>query len=194
MPADLVVRLRRTVGDGRATARALLVETAAAMAGTPPGAVAVEHTAAGAPVLGGVATGWHTSVSHTRGLVAVAVSRHGPVGIDVEALRPVPALPLSRRWFAPEDTDWLRGRPVERLGVDFLALWTGKEAVAKLYGTGLRGGRLLRWRTAPPAPPAWRAAVDAPGVLVTHRELPGHVLAVARASVRPGPPPPALGR
>ncbi|MEV4771255.1 4'-phosphopantetheinyl transferase family protein [Micromonospora humida] len=194
MPADLVVRLRRTVDDGRVTARALLVETAAALAGVPAAAVTVEHTATGAPVLRGVATGWHTSVSHTRGLVAVAVSRHGPVGVDVEALRPLPAVALSRRWFAPEDTDWLRGRPVQRRGVDFLALWTGKEAVAKLHGTGLCGGRLLRWRTAPPAPPAWRPAVDAPGVLVTHRELPGHVLAVAHASAWPGRPRPAVGR
>jgi 4'-phosphopantetheinyl transferase len=121
----------------------------------------------------------HASVSHTRGLVAVAVSRLGPVGVDVEAVRPLPALELSRRWFATEDTDWLRGRPEERLGIGFLSLWTGKEAVAKLYGTGLRGGRLLRLRTAPPEPLAWRRPVDDPGVLVTHRELPGHLLAVA---------------
>ncbi|MBO4164990.1 4'-phosphopantetheinyl transferase family protein [Micromonospora antibiotica] len=194
MTPDLVVRLRRTAGDGRPAARALLVETVAAMAGAPPAAIAVERSAAGAPVLCGVATGWHASVSHTRGLVAVAVSRIGPVGVDVEEVRPLPALGLSRRWFAPEDTDWLRGRPADRLGVDFLALWTGKEAVAKVYGTGLRGGRLLRRRTAPPAPPAWRPAVDDPGVLVTHRELSGHVLAVASVPACPGDPRPVPGR
>ncbi|SCL59669.1 4'-phosphopantetheinyl transferase [Micromonospora eburnea] len=176
---DLVVRLHRTAGDGRAAARALLAETAAAMAGASPGAVAVGRAAWGAPLLRGAAAGLHASVSHTRGLVAVAVSRLGPVGVDVEAVRPLPALELSRRWFATEDTDWLRGQPGERLDIGFLSLWTGKEAVAKLYGAGLRGGRLLRLRTAPPQPPAWRPAVDDPGVLVTHRELPGHLLAVA---------------
>ncbi|MEV6800295.1 4'-phosphopantetheinyl transferase superfamily protein [Micromonospora rifamycinica] len=184
VPPDLVVRLDRRAGDGRATARALLAGTAAAMAGAPVGAVVVDHAARGAPLLRGVAAGWHASVSHTRGLVAVAVSRLGPVGVDVEAVRQLPALALSRRWFAPEDTDWLRGQPVERLGVGFLSLWTGKEAVAKLYGTGLRGGRLLRLRTAPPQPPAWRSTVDDPDVLVTHRELPGHVLAIAHGRTR----------
>ncbi|WP_157517469.1 4'-phosphopantetheinyl transferase family protein [Micromonospora rifamycinica] len=184
VPPDLVVRLDRRAGDGRVTARALLAGTAAAMAGAPVDAVVVDRAARGAPLLRGVATGWHASVSHTGGLVAVAVSRLGPVGVDVEAVRQLPALALSRRWFAAEDTDWLRGQPVERLDVGFLSLWTGKEAVAKLYGTGLRGGRLLRLRTAPPQPPAWRSTVDDPDVLVTHRELPGHVLAIAHRRVR----------
>ncbi|MEU1887512.1 4'-phosphopantetheinyl transferase superfamily protein [Micromonospora rifamycinica] len=183
VPPDLVVRLGHGAGDGRATARALLARTVAAMAGVPVGAVVVDRAAGGAPLLRGVAAGWHASVSHTRGLVAVAVSRLGPVGVDVEAVRPLPALALSRRWFAPEDTDWLREQPVERLGVGFQSLWTGKEAVAKLYGTGLRGGRLLRLRTAPPQPPAWRSTIDDPDILVTHRELPGHLLAVAHPRV-----------
>jgi 4'-phosphopantetheinyl transferase len=181
--ADLVVRLRRAAGDGRQAARALLASTAASCAGVPVDAVALGRTASGAPLLGGGAAGWHASLSHTGGLAAVALSRLGPVGVDVEAVRPLPALALSRRWFAPEDTEWLLGQAEERAGLGFLLLWTGKEAVSKLYGTGLRGGALLRRRTAPPRASAgalcWQPTVDDPGVLVAHRELPGFVLALA---------------
>jgi 4'-phosphopantetheinyl transferase len=182
-PADLVVRLRRTAGDERREARALLASTVAWCAGVPEGSVTLNRSASGAPVPGGGAAGLHVSLSHTRGLVAVAVSRLGPVGVDVEAVRPLPALALSRRWFAPEDTEWLLERPEERVGVEFLLLWTGKEAVGKLYGTGLRGGRLLRRRIAPPRVSAgalyWQPATDDPEVVVAHQESPGFLLAVA---------------
>lgn len=183
MRADLVVRLHRTAGDERRAARALLASTAEWCTGVPEGSVTLERAESGAPRLGGGAAGLHASLSHSRGLVAVAVSRLGPVGIDVEAVRPLPVLGLSRRWFAPEDTAWLRERPEAHLGRDFLSLWTGKEAVGKLYGTGLRGGRLLRHRIAPPRMGAealcWQPTTDDPGIVVAHRELPGYLLAVA---------------
>jgi 4'-phosphopantetheinyl transferase len=180
--ADLVVRLRRTAGDERRATRALLASTAAWCASAPPGSVTLGRTASGAPLLGGGAAGLHASLSHTGGMIAVAVSRRGPVGIDVEAVRPLPALALSKRWFAPEETEWLLGLPEDRAGVGFLLLWTGKEAVAKLYGTGLRGGVLLRQRIAPPLvcdDVPWQPTTDDPGVAVAHRELPGFVLALA---------------
>lgn len=183
MTADLLVRLHRRVDDQRRAARALLTSTAARCAGVPVGSVTLERTASGAPLLGGGAAGMHASLSHTDGLVAVAVSRLGPVGVDVEAVRPLPGLALSRRWFAPEDTEWLLGQPDERANIGFLLLWTGKEAVAKMYGTGLRGGRALRRRIAAPRVCAdalcWQPATDDPGIVVAHRELPGFLLALA---------------
>ncbi len=178
-----MVRLRHTSGDERRTAHALLASTAASCAGVHVSAVTLERTEAGAPRLGGGAAGLHASLSHTGGLVAVAVSRIGPVGVDVEPVRPMPALALSRRWFAPEDTEWLLGRPAETVSRDFLSLWTGKEAVAKQYGTGLRGGRLLRQRIATPrtgaGAPYWQPAVDDPDVVVAHWEPHGFLLALA---------------
>ena len=195
MTADLVVRLRRTAGDERRTAHALLASTAAACAGVPAGALTVERTEAGAPRLGGGAAGLHASLSHTRGLVAVTVSRHGPVGVDVEPVRRMPALALSRRWFAPEDTEWLLGRPADSVSRDFLSLWTGKEAVGKLHGTGLRGGRLLRRRIATPvigstacsAVPYWQRTTDDPEVVVAHWEPSGYLLALATVPAACGP-------
>jgi 4'-phosphopantetheinyl transferase len=181
--ADLVVRLDRTAGDERRAARALLASTAARCAGVQVSSVTLDRTASGAPLLGGGAVGLHASLSHSRGLIAVAVCRLGPVGVDVEGVRPLPALALSRRWYAPEDTEWLLQQPEERVGVEFLSLWTGKEAVGKVYRTGLRGGRILRHRIAPPRAYTdalcWQPTTDDPGVIVAHRELPGFLLAVA---------------
>ncbi|MER7458712.1 4'-phosphopantetheinyl transferase superfamily protein [Micromonospora sp. NPDC126480] len=89
------------------------------------------------------------SVSRTGGLVVVAVRAGGPVGVDVERLRPVPALDLARRWYDPAEVAWLAGRPGAGLARDFLRLWTAKEAVGKALGVGLRGGGPRRRMPAP---------------------------------------------
>ncbi|MDG4764613.1 4'-phosphopantetheinyl transferase superfamily protein [Solwaraspora sp. WMMD406] len=84
------------------------------------------------------------SVSRTDGFVVVAARPRGPVGIDVERLRPVPARALARRWYAPAEAAWLAGRPECDRAADFLRLWTAKEAVGKALGLGLRDGGLRR--------------------------------------------------
>lgn len=82
------------------------------------------------------------SVSHGRGLVAVAASTGGPVGVDVESHRPFDTAGLARRWFDPAELAWLAERPDPLAG--FLQLWTAKEAVGKALGTGLRNSGLRR--------------------------------------------------
>jgi len=77
------------------------------------------------------------SLSHTRGLVACAVSTAGQVGIDVEAVRPIEAAQIADDFFSPEEQ-----RRLERLGAPAAALrffdyWTLKEAYAKAIGAGL---------------------------------------------------------
>jgi 4'-phosphopantetheinyl transferase len=74
------------------------------------------------------------NLSHTHDAVALAISRHGEVGIDLEALEPA-VTPLP---------DALTDRERARLGAskpdsiagDFLALWCAKEAAAKALGLG----------------------------------------------------------
>ena len=84
----------------------------------------------------------HFSLSHTPGLVAVAVSRIADIGIDVESIhRTLDPRTVSRTAFA---TDELRA--LDALASDdayrrrFFELWTLKEAYAKATGLGMSLG------------------------------------------------------
>lgn len=75
------------------------------------------------------------SITHAKDIVAVALS-DTPVGIDIEFIderRDI--LSLSRRFFAPDEHKAISesNSPAE----DFFALWTKKEALAKITGKGL---------------------------------------------------------
>ena len=78
----------------------------------------------------------HFNLSHTDGLVAVAVNPRGDVGVDVESgLREPDESTFSSLILAPEELAELDGcadRP-NRL----LRTWVAKEAVAKAIGLGL---------------------------------------------------------
>lgn len=86
----------------------------------------------GKPYLPG---GPQLSLSHTRGAVAAAIGT-GPVGVDVERIRPIRA-DLPRRVLSPAEYGWFQARG-QRPG-DFFTLWTLKESYYKYLGTGLRG-------------------------------------------------------
>ncbi|MEV5768963.1 4'-phosphopantetheinyl transferase superfamily protein [Micromonospora sp. NPDC052213] len=98
------------------------------------------------------------SVSRADRVVVVAARVAGPVGVDVERSRPLPALALARRWYAPAEAAWLAGRPAGGRAADFLRLWTAKEAVGKALGMGLRDGGLRRRMPVPSAAGAPRRA------------------------------------
>ena len=78
------------------------------------------------------------NLSHSRGLVAVAVTRERDVGIDVEAVDPERlSLDLAAATFAPSEVAYVRSlSPAERPEALF-ALWTLKEAYIKAVGRGL---------------------------------------------------------
>jgi 4'-phosphopantetheinyl transferase len=72
----------------------------------------------------------HVSVSRSGSLVAAALTRAGPVGVDVER-RPADRLgPLARRILTAAE-------PVDRAD-DLLTYWCRKESVLKATGEGLR--------------------------------------------------------
>jgi 4'-phosphopantetheinyl transferase len=72
-------------------------------------------------------SGLHVSLSHSGSLVAVAVSRAGAVGIDVEH-RTARALPAARRILSSSEP---LGRPE-----DLYTYWCRKESVVKATGEG----------------------------------------------------------
>lgn len=76
------------------------------------------------------------SLSHSDGWIAVAASRTGRVGIDVEAHRPVPHS-LARRCLTATELEWLDRSPSGTWNDRFLRVWTAKEAYLKALGVGL---------------------------------------------------------
>ncbi|MFC7243391.1 4'-phosphopantetheinyl transferase family protein [Catellatospora aurea] len=106
--------------------------------GIDPAQIEIGREPAGRPYVIG-APRLHLAISHTPDVAAVAVTDLGPLGVDVEPIRHLPAAELARRWFSAPEADWVARHPD-----DFLLLWTAKEAVGKALGVGLRDGGLLR--------------------------------------------------
>lgn len=79
------------------------------------------------------------NLSHTHGLIAVAVCRRYYIGVDVEcALGPSEnLLDVAARFFSPLETAVLGRLPSGERGRRFLQIWTLKEAYVKARGLGL---------------------------------------------------------
>ena len=74
------------------------------------------------------------NLSHSGRYVA-CVTGNGPVGVDVEQVRPV-NVKVAQRVLSAEELAWMQ--QAEAPEARFCLLWTCKEAVAKLFGEGLR--------------------------------------------------------
>lgn len=137
-PAELrhAVRLRVPAARARhVAARACLRRVLGARLGLPPSAVALASTSDGALQVVGHPD-LHVSISHTTGLVLVAVSTGGPVGVDVERADRE-RLPPVQAWVVPEELAALPDASAADRRRALLQLWTAKEAVTKALGTGL---------------------------------------------------------
>ncbi|MFD1330382.1 4'-phosphopantetheinyl transferase family protein [Methylopila musalis] len=136
-------RWRRFVAPGARAqflaARLLLRRTLSRYHAAPPEAWRFAAGAHGRPhVAEPVGAGLEFNLSHTDGLVALAVSREREVGVDVENVsRVLDTEALAPAVFAPpEAAAFAATAPADRLET-FFALWTLKEAYAKARGLGL---------------------------------------------------------
>lgn len=94
----------------------------------------------GKPILAGAvpAGAPDFNLSHSGGIAVLAISRIGPVGIDVERPeRPFDPMELAASVFCPEELATLRGLPESERMERFLIYWMAKEARMKLTGEGL---------------------------------------------------------
>lgn len=116
---------------------------------------------------GDLAGGPAFNLTHTDGLVAVAVSGVPAVGIDAEAADRSVDLKVADRYFTAEEIAWLESLAPADRPQGFLRLWTLKEAFIKATGLGLSQGLDKFWFDVyPPAirftpsieddPAAWR--------------------------------------
>jgi 4'-phosphopantetheinyl transferase len=78
------------------------------------------------------------NLSHTRGLVAVAIALERDLGVDVEHMYPRSFdLGVGEHFFAPAEVAALTALPAEAQRDRFFAYWTLKEAYIKARGMGL---------------------------------------------------------
>ncbi|RFU40574.1 4-phosphopantetheinyl transferase [Actinomadura logoneensis] len=141
--------------------------------GLPPERVEIDRSCSdcdkphGRPRVAGRPDAPHVSVSHSGDRVGVAVSAHGPLGLDVEESRKI-SDDIARHVLAPGET---AATPAE-----LLVFWTRKEALLKATGDGLRFP-MPRLRTSPaherPRLLYWDGRDDHPGRFVLHDLAPG---------------------
>jgi 4'-phosphopantetheinyl transferase len=108
--------------------------------GRPPSALRFAVNAFGKPELARGMDGppLRFNLSHTKGLVAVAVTHTHDVGIDVEAIDPARlSLDLALSTFAAAEVALLHATPEAGIPEALYAIWTLKEACIKALGQGL---------------------------------------------------------
>jgi len=78
------------------------------------------------------------NLSHTKGLVACAITLEAEIGIDVELMEPRRSeLDIAEHYFSAAEVGLLRAMPSARHMRTFFRLWTLKEALIKTTGEGL---------------------------------------------------------
>ena len=79
-----------------------------------------------------------TSLSHTHGAVAIAISRVGPVGVDIEAIvRPSMLDDIATQICHPSELAALEALTDQLRQTELRRLWVRKEAYLKAVGVGL---------------------------------------------------------
>jgi 4'-phosphopantetheinyl transferase len=130
------------VGRRMLSRRAALRHVLGRQLGMPPQDVRIVTAPGGKPVLvpgPARARSLAFSVAHSGDLYGIAVAPVTSLGFDVERVRAVPrARAIAERWFGSGEASALDGLDDQALTTAFLRMWTGKEALAKRHGAGLR--------------------------------------------------------
>lgn len=80
----------------------------------------------------------HFNLAHSGDLALIAVTALGPLGVDVEQIRPMPdAEDLVERFFSPRENALFQQLRAQEKSSAFFNLWTRKEAWLKATGEGI---------------------------------------------------------
>jgi 4'-phosphopantetheinyl transferase len=105
-----------------------------------PDELQFEYGANGKPALTGrfAESGLFFNVAHSEDLALIAVTHIGPIGVDVEEVRPMAdADQLVARFFSPRENAQFQTLTADQKAVAFFNLWTRKEAWLKATGEGI---------------------------------------------------------
>ena len=103
----------------------------------PPAALALGADARQKPTINATSPLWF-NLSYRAQWAVLAVSNEGEVGIDIEEVKPIAgAETLVEQLFSPAEQTALRHTAGTEWWALFYAIWTRKEAWAKLLGMGL---------------------------------------------------------
>jgi 4'-phosphopantetheinyl transferase len=126
--------------DRFVAARGLLREILGVLLGEHPSRLAFEYGPRGKPSLAApfAAEGIRFNLAHADRLAVYAVARNREVGVDVEAVRPLPdAERIAGRFFSCREQAALLSVAAAEREPAFFACWTRKEAFLKATGDGL---------------------------------------------------------
>lgn len=104
--------------------------------------VEIVRSRQGKPGLGAsqAASGITFNLSHAGDRLAIAIGTHISLGIDIEHRdRQLRWQALARRWFSPDEAEWLKGMEGDPARREFLRLWTRREALIKAMGETIAG-------------------------------------------------------
>jgi 4'-phosphopantetheinyl transferase len=103
-----------------------------------PGALRFTYSPTGRPSLVDAKLPLDFNLSHAGGVALYALSLRGPVGVDIESIRPQQeTLAAIRRCLADEERAALERESEERQTERLYAWWACKEALLKASGWGL---------------------------------------------------------
>jgi 4'-phosphopantetheinyl transferase len=120
-------------------ARAGLRQILATYLALPAGAIKFSYGEHGKPALSQYQSAPFFNLTHSGEFAAVAVTRCGEVGIDIEQIRPV-GPEIALRFFSEGEKATLAPLSGSEWLEAFYKCWTRKEAVLKANGKGLAGG------------------------------------------------------
>jgi 4'-phosphopantetheinyl transferase len=100
-----------------------------------PKDVYFEYTSHGKPFLPGSSLQFNASHSGDYGIIAVAQQRQ--IGIDIECIRKISVLSIAKRFFMPEEYEYLASLPEADRQKMFFRIWTRKEAFIKARSLSL---------------------------------------------------------
>lgn len=124
------------------TAHAALRYLLAAVTDLRPGHIRLSTTSSGKPMLSPIHArhGVEFNISHSDGLAAIALSRCGAIGVDIERRRPFPEdASITAKLFGETVARRLAECDSHERHIIFLRLWTTGEAYLKATGLGIAG-------------------------------------------------------